>query len=211
LLTVSIQKQLPEFDLQVQFEVSDNISVLFGPSGCGKTTILRCIAGLAKPDSGTIALDQEMLYDSKAEVFMPPRNREIGYVFQEYALFPHMDVAGNILYSVKNIDEQIQAKYTKLLRLLKIEKLVKRLPAELSGGEQQRIALARALMAQPKVLLLDEPLSALDNNIRSELQDELLKMQQIWRIPFILVTHDRKEADKLGDQIIFMDKGRRTN
>lgn len=207
MLTVAINKQLPEYDLQIEFNVSNNISVLFGPSGCGKTTILRCIAGLAKPDNGRIALDQKVLYDSNADLFMPPKDREIGYVFQEYALFPHMDIAKNILYSVKTINEQVQQEYTKLLGLLKIEQLVKRFPAQLSGGEQQRVALARALMAGPKILLLDEPLSALDNNIRFELQDELLKMQQIRRIPFVLVTHDRQEAEKLGEQIVFMDKG----
>jgi molybdate transport system ATP-binding protein len=209
LLTVAIGKQLPEFELQIEFTVSNNITVLFGHSGCGKTTILRCIAGLTKPDNGKIAMDQRMLYDSSVGVFMPPKDREIGYVFQEYALFPHMDIAKNILYSVKDMDEKKQQHFGRLLHLLRIEQLVKRFPAELSGGEQQRVALARALMANPKILLLDEPLSALDNDIRTELQDELLNMQQVWRIPFILVTHDQQEAEKLGEQIILMDRGRK--
>jgi molybdate transport system ATP-binding protein len=208
-LTVAVQKKLPEFVLDMEFTVSNKILVLSGPSGCGKTTILRCIAGLTRPDKGRICLDQQALYDSAADIFMPPREREIGFVFQDYALFPHMEVAKNILYAVKTRDDQSNRHFGQLLQLLKIEKLIRRFPAELSGGEKQRVALARALMAGPKILLLDEPLSALDNHIRGELQDELLKMQQFWQIPFILVTHDPEEAQKLGDQIIYMEKGRR--
>jgi molybdate transport system ATP-binding protein len=207
LLAIEIHKQLPEFNLQIEFTVSNNITVLFGPSGCGKTTILRCIAGLTKPDKGRMTLGQNVLYDSNSNVFMAPRNREVGYVFQEYALFPHMDVTKNILYSIKNINEQEKQDFQRLVQLLKISSLVHRLPTKLSGGEQQRVALGRALMAKPKILLLDEPFSALDNNIRIELQDELLSMQQIWQIPFILVTHDKLEAEKLGQQIIYMDQG----
>jgi molybdate transport system ATP-binding protein len=208
LLTVAIRKNLPEYILDIEFAVTNKVLVLFGPSGCGKTTILRSIAGLTRPDSGKIALGQRVLYDSNAAVFMPPKSREIGYVFQEYALFPHMNIAKNILYSVNNQSEPQQQNYSKLLQLLKIEKLTERLPGELSGGERQRVALARALMAEPQILLLDEPLSALDIQTRSELQDELLKLQQAWEIPFILVTHDPEEAHKLGDEIIHMDKGR---
>lgn len=210
-LKVNINKKLPEFELKMEFTVDNDILVLFGPSGCGKTTILRCIAGLTKPDSGRICLEDEVLYNSEDKVFMPPKNRGIGYVFQEYALFPHLNVAKNILYSVKNFDEQTRQTFNELLQLLKIESLVHRFPAELSGGEKQRIALARAVMAKPKILLLDEPLSALDNKTRLELQDELLKMQQIWEIPFIVVTHDPKEAHKLGDQVILMDRGCRVS
>jgi molybdate transport system ATP-binding protein len=209
LLNVAICKQLPEFELKVEFTVANNILVLFGPSGCGKTTILRCIAGLTRPDSGKITLDQKILYDSSADLFMPPKDREVGYVFQEYALFPHMDIAKNILYSVKDMDEQIRQQYHELLSLLEIEKLEKRFPGELSGGEQQRAALARALMAGPKILLLDEPLSALDSELRFQLQDELLKIQQIRQIPFVVVTHDQQEAEKLGGQIVVLSKGRR--
>jgi molybdate transport system ATP-binding protein len=209
LLTVTLRKTLPEFVLETEFTAANDILVLFGPSGCGKTTILRCIAGLTMPDGGRITLDKSVLYDSSANVSMPPRDRDVGYVFQEYALFPHMNVTKNITYSVENFDEQARRDFAGLLHLLKIESLVKRFPSELSGGEQQRVALARALMAKPKILLLDEPLSALDYNIRTELQDELLKLHQIWRIPFILVTHDLQEAEKLGERIIFMDKGQR--
>jgi molybdate transport system ATP-binding protein len=193
----------------MEFTVSNHITVLFGPSGCGKTTILRCIAGLTKPDQGRMTLGQDILYDSNTNVFMPPRLRDVGYVFQEYALFPHMDVEKNILYSIKDIDEQTQLELKRLTELLKISTMLHRFPSELSGGEQQRVALARALMAKPKILLLDEPFSALDHHIRCQLQDELLNMQQIWQIPFVLVTHDRPEAEKLGEQIIYMNQGRK--
>jgi molybdate transport system ATP-binding protein len=208
---VAVKKQLPEFELDMEFTVANNILVLFGPSGCGKTTTLRCIAGLTKPDAGRICLEDEVLYDSAANVFMPPRNRGIGYVFQEYALFPHMNVTKNIMYGVKTLHDQTRQTFIELLQLLKITQLGNRFPAELSGGEKQRVALARALMAEPEILLLDEPLSALDNNTRYELQAELRKMQQIWRIPFILVTHDPEEARALGNQVVFMDRGRKVN
>ncbi len=209
MLAIAIRKQLPEFELQIEFTVSNHITVLFGPSGCGKTTILRCIAGLAKPDQGKMTLGQNILYDSGANVFMPTRLRDVGYVFQEYALFPHMDVEKNILYSIKDIHEQTRLEFKRLTELLKIASMLHRFPSELSGGEQQRVALARALMAKPKVLLLDEPFSALDHNIRCQLQDELLSMQQIWQIPFVLVTHDQPEAEKLGEEIIYMSRGRK--
>lgn len=209
MLSVAIQKKLPEFELAIAFQVAAHVMVLFGPSGCGKTTILRCIAGLATPDAGRICLAERVLFDAAAQISMPPCQRGIGYVFQEYALFPHMNVAKNILYGVKSAYEAVAEKYAELLRLLKIEALVQRFPAELSGGEKQRVALARALMAEPRILLLDEPLAALDNKTRQELQDELLKMQQIWKIPFVLVTHDPQEAQKLGHQIVYMDRGQR--
>jgi molybdate transport system ATP-binding protein len=206
-LKVAVKKKLPEFELDMEFTVANDVLILFGPSGCGKTTTLRCIAGLTKPDAGRICLEDEVLFDSAAQVFMPPQNRGIGYVFQEYALFPHMNVAKNILYGVRTSTEHTNDKFQQLLQLLKIEYLIKRFPGELSGGEKQRVALARAILAEPKILLLDEPLSALDNGTRLELQEELLKMQRIWEIPFIMVTHDSEEARKLGRQIVFMDRG----
>lgn len=190
----------------MDFKVEDNILVLFGPSGCGKTTTLRCIAGLEKPDEGEIMLKENVFFSSVRKVFMPPRIRGVGYMFQDYALFPHMSVEKNIWYGVKQ-RSRARELYSKLLRLLKIQPLAERGIKRLSGGEKQRVALARALMAEPQILLLDEPLSALDGETRRELQGELKEMQRIWRIPFIMVTHDREEAEKLGDQIIFMRNG----
>ncbi len=207
MLQVSLQKKLPEFHLEIEFKAVNNILVLFGPSGCGKTTILRCVSGLLKPDAGKITLGEETIYDSQDKIFIPPKSRGIGYVFQDYALFPHLNIERNIKYGIKNHHSSVEKLYSELLGLLKITSLTKRYPVELSGGEKQRVALARALMAEPRVLLLDEPLSALDYEIRFELQAELLRIQKLWKIPFILVTHSPEEAEKLGDEIIFIEKG----
>jgi len=208
MLNVSIQKQLPDYNLNVEFTVADEIIVLFGPSGCGKTTTLRCIAGLAKPDEGRMELDGELLFSTAERIYRPPQKRGVGYMFQEYALFPHMNVGKNICYGAGKPDQNSTRLFERLMDLLKISHLKQRFPAELSGGEKQRVALARALMANPKVLLLDEPLSALDYQRRFELQDELLKMQALWKIPFVMVTHDPQEAEKMGKRIIFMEQGR---
>jgi molybdate transport system ATP-binding protein len=208
MLRVRLEKQLPEFRLKIEFEIADGILVLFGPSGCGKTTVLRCIAGLVKPDAGSISLGEVKLYDGASGIFTPPKNRGVGYVFQDYALFPHLDVTKNIMYGVKNHGKQIPEQFDQLVRLLKITALTRRFPGALSGGEKQRVALARALMAEPRLLLLDEPLSALDTDTRLELQEELLKIQKLWKIPFVLVTHDHSEAEKLGDAVLLMERGK---
>lgn len=208
MLCVDIKKKLADFTLHMQFAVENNILVLFGHSGCGKTTTLRCIAGLLKPDEGSIIHDGKVLFSSESKVFVPPRSRNVGYMFQEYALFPHMNVRKNIWYGVKQSDDKANALYQRLMGLLKIEHLASRFIDQLSGGEKQRVALARALMAEPSILLLDEPLSSLDRATRLELQAELKRMHEIWNIPFVLVTHDLDEAKALGDQILFMEKGR---
>lgn len=209
MLRVDIKKKLSDFTLEVQFSVDNSILVLFGPSGSGKTTILRSIAGLIKPDKGTIAYNDKIFFSSEARTFMPTRLRRVGYMFQEYALFPHMNVQKNIWYGVKGCKLRANELYEKLMELLKIEHLAVRYIDQLSGGEKQRVALARALMAEPSILLLDEPLSALDIDTRYELQAELRKMQVFWNIPFILVTHDPEEAKSLGDTFLFLDKGRK--
>lgn len=208
MLCVDIKKQLPDFELQIKVKLDRNTLVLFGPSGCGKTTTLRCIAGLAKPDAGTIVFNDQIFYSSATGTFIPPRKRGVGYMFQEYALFPHMNVRKNITYGSKQQNDATIKMYQDLLGLLKIGHLAERQVGQLSGGEKQRVALARALMANPKILLLDEPFSSLDQQTRLELQDELKKMQEIWDIPFILVTHDLEEAEKMGDQILFLEQGR---
>jgi molybdate transport system ATP-binding protein len=208
MLEVTLEKQLPEYRLKIEFKIEDGTLVLFGPSGCGKTTVLRCIAGLLKPDAGRILLGNIKLYDSTSGIFTASKDRGVGYVFQDYALFPHLDVAKNIMYGVKNHGKKASEQFDELARLLKIDTLSRRFPGELSGGEKQRVALARALMAEPRLLLLDEPLSALDSATRSELQEELLRIQKLWKIPFLLVTHDLSEAERLGDTILLMERGR---
>ena len=182
--------------------MNHEVLVLFGPSGSGKTTVLRCIAGLIRPDAGRIVLGGRVFFDSAMRVFLPPKDRGIGYVFQEYALFPHMSVEKNILYGVKKSGEESQTLFFDLIDVLNISYLLRRRPGQISGGEKQRVALARALMAEPKLLLLDEPLSALDRSIRLELQDLLLELKRRWKIPFILVTHDMEEAERMGDRIL---------
>lgn len=207
MLSVDISHELPDFSLQLQFNVERDILVLFGPSGCGKTTTLRSIAGLVKPAAGRIVLDGKVFFDAAAGIFAPPCERQIGYMFQDFALFPHMNVQKNIWYGVKQHGQPAQAMYEKLLGLLKIEHLGRRHVGQLSGGEKQRVALARALMAEPKLLLLDEPLSSLDKETRLELQAELMEMQSLWNIPFVLVTHDPEEAKTMGGQVLFLEKG----
>ena len=208
MLSVDIIKSLPDFSLSIRFSIERDILVLFGPSGCGKTTTLRSIAGLLQPDGGRIVNDGEVFFDSTNKIFIPPRQRRIGYMFQDFALFPHMNVYRNIWYGVRDHDQEARQMYEKLTNLLKIGHLAERSPGQLSGGEKQRVALARALMAQPKILLLDEPLSSLDTETRWEVRSELREMQRIWNIPFILVTHDPDEARFLGDQVLYMQKGR---
>ena len=208
MLSVDIIKNLPDFSLSIRFSIERDILVLFGPSGCGKTTTLRSIAGLLQPDGGRIVNDGEVFFDSTNKIFIPPRQRRIGYMFQDFALFPHMNVYRNIWYGVRDHDQEARQMYEKLTSLLKIGHLAERSPGQLSGGEKQRVALARALMAQPKILLLDEPLSSLDTETRWEVRNELREMQRIWNIPFILVTHDPDEARFLGDQVLYMQKGR---
>ena len=208
MLSVDIIKSLPDFSLSIRFSIERDILVLFGPSGCGKTTTLRSIAGLLQPDGGRIVNDGEVFFDSTNKIFIPPRQRRIGYMVQDFALFPHMNVYRNIWYGVRDHDQEARQMYEKLTNLLKIGHLAERSPGQLSGGEKQRVALARALMAQPKILLLDEPLSSLDTETRWEVRNELREMQRIWNIPFILVTHDPDEARFLGDQVLYMQKGR---
>jgi len=208
MLTVDIKKKLSDFTLDISFTVENKTLVLFGSSGCGKTTILRCIAGLLEPDEGTIISNDKVFYCSQSSTYLPPRIRNVSYMFQDFALFPHMNVQHNIWYGVKNNNQQTNELYEKLITLLKIKHLPSRSIKQLSGGEKQRVAMARALMAEPQILLLDEPLSALDAQSRYELQDELKKLQAIWNIPFILVTHSPEEAKALGSEVLFLDKGK---
>lgn len=178
---------------------------LLGPSGCGKTTLLRIIAGFDFPSAGTVRIEGA---DSSA---LPPQKRPVNTVFQSYALFPHMTVAENVAFGLqmqKVVKSDRQARVAEALRLVRLESMASRLPGQLSGGQQQRVALARALAPRPKVLLLDEPLSALDLKLRREMQGELKRLQQETGITFILVTHDQEEALAMSDRIAVMSAGR---
>jgi len=186
-----------------------SITVLFGPSGSGKTTLLRCLAGLERPEEGTIRYAEEVWFDAARGIFLPPQQRGIGYLFQDYALFPHLKVAQNIGYSLRGVSEAERRQRTQeMMDLLELAGLEDRLPRQLSGGEQQRVALARALVRRPRLLLLDEPLSALDTPTRQPLRRELRRLLEATRVPAILVTHDRMEALALGDQVVVLDAGR---
>ena len=207
MLHVDIRKALPSFTLQLRFEqAAAEKLVLFGPSGCGKTTLLRCLAGLDRPDAGQIRLAESVFFDAATRQFLPPRLRHIGYMFQDYALFPHLSVKKNILYGSRK--DGSPALYQRLLARFSLAPLAERSIGVLSGGEKQRVALARALMSQPQLLLLDEPLSALDATTRRQLQDELNALHEEWRIPLLLVTHDLDEARRIGDRILFLEQGR---
>lgn len=183
-------------------------TVLFGASGSGKTTVLRCLAGLERPDEGTIRWQDDVWFDAAARRNLPPQKRLVGFVPQDYALFPHLTVADNIRYGLNALTDAEQKKRVgEALVWLGLEGLEKRLPNELSGGQQQRIALARAVVRRPRLLLLDEPLAALDTPTRQRLRGELRRLLTQLAIPTLLVTHDRQEALALGDHLIVMAEG----
>ena len=193
------------------------VTVLFGASGAGKTTVLRCLAGLERPEQGTIRFSDEIWSDAARAVFVPPRRRRVGFVPQEYALFPHLPVELNVGYGLaargfekggRTSDGDRRTRVAETLRWLGLAGLERRLPRELSGGQQQRVALARAVVTRPRLLLLDEPLSALDAPTRVRLRSELRGLLRHFGLPTLLVTHDRAEALALGDDLVVMDAGR---
>jgi molybdate transport system ATP-binding protein len=185
------------------------VTVLFGPSGAGKTTVLRGVAGLEKPDNGRIAVGSDVWFDSAARIFVAPQQRDIGFMAQDYALFPHLTVSQNIGYGLSGESRKALTERTKMLvRMLGLAGLEDRMPRHISGGEQQRVALARAVARRPKLLLLDEPLSALDGPTREQLRRELHIWLAQMGVPAIVVTHDLAEALTLGDTLVLMDQGK---
>ncbi|BAF58858.1 ABC-type molybdate transport system, ATPase component [Pelotomaculum thermopropionicum SI] len=211
MLEAQFTKKLWHFNLDVQLKVKNQILVLWGPSGSGKTTVLNCLAGIMKPSSGYIRLDDQMLFSSGEKIDVPTRFRNVGYLFQDYALFPHMTVRQNVLYGIrckKKHGQEAFPNFMELLSFFGVGHLIDRYPCQLSGGEKQRVALARALVMRPRLLLLDEPFSALDKNTRINLRCELKKLHQRWQIPFILVSHDEEDAKFLGDIILVLEKGK---
>jgi len=207
MITVTLFKKMHSFDLDISFNIDTEVLVLEGPSGAGKSTILDCIAGIKTPNKGRICIDNNIVFDSNENINMEIRNRGIGYVFQNYALFPHLTVRKNIEFGLKckKIHDTEYLEY--IMHTLKIKHLENRYPKNISGGEKQRVALCRALVINPNILLLDEPFSALDTNTKETVYSEFLEIKKMINKTIILVTHDKNEALLLGDRIIKIDKG----
>lgn len=208
-LEVQIAKQLPEFMLDVSFRADAGAPLsILGPSGSGKTMLLRCIAGLESPNAGRVVLDDRVLLDTKAKVKVPARSRQLGLLFQHYALFPHRTVFENIEFGVRHLARaEREVRVADVIRSTHVTGLEQRYPRELSGGEQQRVALARALAIEPEALLLDEPLSALDAHLRNQIEGQLQETFTEYRRPTLLVTHNIEEAYRLCDQLLVLSRG----
>jgi molybdate transport system ATP-binding protein len=211
MLRVDITKQLGEFSLQAAFESEGRVTGLFGASGAGKTSLVNIIAGLLRPDRGIVAIDGEVLDDTTSGVHVPPHRRRIGYVFQDARLFPHLDVRQNLDYGRRMnrlADDPAQRK--RVTDLLDIGHLLDRRPGQLSGGERQRVALGRALLAQPRLLLLDEPLGSLDEDRKAEILPYLVRLRDEASVPMVYVSHDAAELRQLATQIVMLKRGRVT-
>jgi len=211
MIRASIKKQLHgaggEFQLDVNLQIAEGeLIALFGPSGAGKTTLLRCLAGLDQPEQGSLIVNGESWLNTASRINLPPQLRHVGYVFQDYALFPNMTVRGNLEFALRK--GHAKKRVDELLALMDIGELQQRKPDTLSGGQKQRVALARALASEPRLLLLDEPFSALDAEMRSRLQDEVLKLQRHLGITTIIVSHDVGEVYKLASRVLVMNAGK---
>ncbi len=212
MLRVDITKQLGEFSLSAAFESQGRVTGLFGASGAGKTSLINMIAGLLKPDRGIIAVDGETLDDTAAHIHVPPYRRRIGYVFQDLRLFPHLNVRQNLDYGRRMnrlADDPAQRK--RVTDLLDIGHLLDRRPGKLSGGERQRVALGRALLSKPRLLLLDEPLGSLDEERKVEILPYLVRLRDEAGIPMVYVSHDAAELRQLATQIVVLQRGRVTS
>ena len=213
MLQAKIKKRLrrgaDEFFLDVEFEVPQGVTILFGASGSGKSTTLRAIAGILHPDEGRIKVDEQIFFDSQKRINLPIRRRGVGYVFQNLALFPHLSVRANVEFGMKNLPpHEKQQRAVEIMSALKIEHTANRKPREVSGGEAQRVALARALSSAPKILLLDEPLSAIDETTKTGIINDLKTINRELQLPILYVTHNRDEAITLGERVIVYERGR---
>lgn len=209
-LYVNIAKRLNQFNLQVEFNLENGLTGLMGASGSGKSMTLKCIAGIELPDSGKIVLDGKVLFDSEAKVNLPPQKRNVGYLFQSYALFPNMNVLENILCGLQAkglSDAEANERAQKLVEKFKLQGLEKSYPRQLSGGQKQRVALARLLAAEPEVILLDEPFSALDEDLKEDLQRELRAALAEFGGVALLVSHNKSEIKKLCNSAYVIKQG----
>ncbi|HSH70551.1 MAG TPA: ATP-binding cassette domain-containing protein [Deferrisomatales bacterium] len=215
---MKIEKRLsshgPEFRLRASFASQDEFVVLFGPSGSGKTLTLQAISGLMRPDAGKIVVDGRVLFDARKRVDIPARRRDVGYLFQDYALFPHLSVAQNIACGLRRpwwgwgaLPASGHKRVGELLEVFGLRAMAESRPRELSGGQRQRVALARALACQPKLLLLDEPFAALDQPMRARMRDNLKAVHAHFRIPAVLISHDPDDVEALADTLVMYEGG----
>jgi len=211
MLRVDVTKQLGEFSLSASFVSEGRVTGLFGASGAGKTSLINMIAGLLRPDRGVIAIDGETLDDTAARIHVPPHRRRIGYVFQDARLFPHLDVRQNLDYGrrMNHLTDDPAAR-TRVTEMLDIGHLLDRRPGKLSGGERQRVALGRALLSKPRLLLLDEPLGSLDEGRRAEILPYLIRLRDEANVPMVYVSHDAAEMRQLATQIVLLRGGQVT-
>jgi molybdate transport system ATP-binding protein len=209
MLAIDVSKKLGDFSLHAKFESASGVTALFGPSGSGKTSIIGMVAGLMRPDSGRITINNEVMFDSATGVDEPAYRRHIGYVFQDGRLFPHMSIAHNLDYGRWMTGaERDEAQFKRVTTLLDIGHLLRRRPGALSGGERQRVALGRALLMRPRLLLLDEPLASLDATRKSEILPYFVRLRDEIKLPMIYVSHDTNEVRNLANRIVMIEAGR---
>jgi molybdate transport system ATP-binding protein len=211
MLLVDVRKRRGEFELDARFcAPTPGITALFGRSGCGKSTLISVIAGLLAPDAGRVIIDDDVLVDCHRQFSVDARHRRIGVVFQDARLFPHLNVAGNLRYGARRVPRGVHehVKFSEVLHLLGLEPLLDRRPYELSGGEKQRVALGRALLSQPRLLLLDEPLASLDAARREEVLPYLERLRDNFRLPIVYVSHQFDEVLRLATRMVLLDAGR---
>jgi molybdate transport system ATP-binding protein len=211
MIEIDIRKKLysaqGEFELDVQLSVrAGEFVALFGQSGAGKSTLLRCLAGLEQPDTGSIVVNGERWFDSGSRLMLPAKQRRVGFMFQDYALFPNMSVRGNLEFALRTGSRR--ERVGELIELMGLEALQERKPATLSGGQKQRVALARAMASEPGLLLLDEPFSALDHDTSVRLQNEVLRLQHHFGITSMMVSHDMSEVYRLSQRVAVIEHGR---
>ncbi len=208
-LMVNLEKGFGDFTLKTDFQAGGETFGILGASGSGKSITLRCIAGLTTPTKGKIILNDRVLFDSEKKINVPARKRNIGYLFQNYALFPHLTVEQNIAFGIRHLaKKEQQIKIDDMLEMIQLKDLGKRYPHQLSGGQQQRVALARALVTNPEALLLDEPFSALDNHLRRHMEQELIEILKAYKGVTLFVTHNLEEVYRVSKRIMIMDRGK---
>ena len=212
MLEVSISKKLSTFDLRLSFRIAEcGVTVIFGPSGSGKSTLINCIAGLETPDSGRISCGNRDYFNSENSLNLPPEKRNLGYVFQDSRLFPHLQVRQNLAFGLRfhqKRDAAVSPTLADVADLLDITPLLDRAPSTLSGGERQRVSIGRALLCRPALLLMDEPLSSLDISLKQNLLQYLMRIPLRWHVPVLYVTHSPDEAMTLGTDMLLLHKGR---